>query len=133
MPVVWSDLCRLHDPGGEIWVGVRTPGTEVPARSDAILETLVVGGARVVDAEPHPDESLLAVHDGALLEYLESTWAEWTKAGLPQEPGQDRVVPYVFAHTALTSRRPPAIPTAVWAKPGYFAYDTMSLVGPGTW
>src|SRR5437899_11475519 len=28
MPVVWSDRCRLHEPGGEIWVGIRTPGTE---------------------------------------------------------------------------------------------------------
>ena len=33
MPVVWSDRCRLHDPGGEIFVGVRTPGTEVVARA----------------------------------------------------------------------------------------------------
>ena len=29
--------------------------------------------------------------------------------------------------------RPAVVPTAVWAKPGYFAYDTMTLVGPGTW
>ena len=27
MPVVWSDRHRLHDPGGEVWVGVRIPGT----------------------------------------------------------------------------------------------------------
>jgi acetoin utilization deacetylase AcuC-like enzyme len=133
MPVVWSDQCRLHDPGGEIWVGVRTPSTEVPARADAILEVLVAAGARVVGAERHPDETVLAVHDPALLEYLESAWDEWTNAGLPDEPGQDRVVPYVFAHAALVSGRPPRIPTAVWAKPGYFAYDTMTLVGPGTW
>jgi hypothetical protein len=30
MPVVWSDRCRLHDPGSEIFVGVRMPGTEWP-------------------------------------------------------------------------------------------------------
>jgi acetoin utilization deacetylase AcuC-like enzyme len=39
----------------------------------------------------------------------------------------------VFAHAALTSGRPAAVPTAVWAKTGYFAYDTMTLIGPGTW
>ena len=27
----------------------------------------------------------------------------------------------------------PAVPAAVWAKPGLFAYDTMTLIGPGTW
>jgi acetoin utilization deacetylase AcuC-like enzyme len=133
MPVVWSDRCRLHDPGGEIWVGVRTPGTEVVARADAILAALAEADARVVDAEQHSDAELHAVHDSALLRFLESAWDEWTAAGLDRAPGQDRVVPYVFAHAALTSGRPAAVPTAVWARPGYFAYDTMTLVGPGTW
>ena len=133
MPVVWSDSCRLHDPGGEIWIGVRTEGTEVAARVDAVRESLVGNGARIVEAEGHPDESLLRVHDDSLLSYLASAWEEWTAAGLPEDPGQDRVVPYVFAHASLTSGRPPHIPAATWAKPGYFAYDTMTLVGPGTW
>jgi len=31
---------------------------------------------------------------------------------------------------ALLARRPA---TAVWARPGWFAYDTMTLVGSGTW
>jgi acetoin utilization deacetylase AcuC-like enzyme len=133
MPVVWSDRCRLHDPGGEIFVGVRTPGTEVVARSDAILAALAEADARIVDSEQHPDSALQTVHDPALLEFLESAWDRWTGAGLDRERDQDRVVPYVFAHAALTSERPAAVPTAVWAKTGYFAYDTMTLIGPGTW
>ena len=36
----------------------------------------------------------------------------------------------MFAHAGLGARRDPA---AVWARPGHFAYDTMTLVGPGTW
>jgi acetoin utilization deacetylase AcuC-like enzyme len=131
MPVVWDDDCRLHDPAAEIWIGVRTPAVETAARTDAILEALRGAGADVVDASRHANEALLAVHDAALLEYLASAWAEWDAAGLPVEPGQDRVVPYVFAHAALTPS--PVPPTAVWAQPGYFAYDTMTLVGPGTW
>ena len=133
MPVVWSDRCRLHDPGGEVFVGVRTPGTEVVARTDAILAALAEIDAHVVDAEPHPDSALLAVHDAGLLAFLESAWDGWTGAGLDRERGQDRVVPYMFAHAGLTSGRPAAVPTAVWAKTGYFAYDTMTLIGPGTW
>ena len=133
MPVVWSDRCRLHDPGGEIFVGVRTPGTEVVARADVILAALAEADARVVDAEQHSDQALLAVHDEALLDFLESAWDTWTDAGLDRERHQDRVVPYVFAHAALTPGRPAAVPTAVWARTGYFAYDTMTLIGPGTW
>jgi acetoin utilization deacetylase AcuC-like enzyme len=133
MPVVWSDDCRRHEPGGEIWVGVRTPGTEVPGRADAILEALTDGGAPVVAAQRQPNDRLLQVHDGALLEYLETAWGDWLEAGLDRDPGQDRVVPYVFAHASLTSGRPAAVPSAVWARPGAFTYDTMTLVGPGTW
>ena len=133
MPVVWNDRCRLHDPGGEIFVGVRTPGTEVVARADRILAALAEADARVVEAEQHSEVALLAVHDAALLEFLESAWRKWTGAGLDRKRHQDRVVPYVFAHAALTSGRPAAVPTAVWARTGYFAYDTMTLIGPGTW
>jgi acetoin utilization deacetylase AcuC-like enzyme len=131
MPVVWSDLHRQHEPGGEVWVGVRTPGTEVPERAQRIRSALEAAGARVVDARAHDDDALLAVHDAALLDYLASAWDEWDAAGLPRDPGQDRVVPYVFAHAGLTDA--PAIPTAPWARAGYFAYDTMTLIGPGTW
>ena len=63
MPVVWSDRHRLHEPGGEVWVGVRTPGTEVPERAERIRAALAAEGARIVDAEPHRDADLLAVHD----------------------------------------------------------------------
>jgi len=69
------------------------------------------------------------VHDPALVEFLRTAWEEWAEAELPT----DRVVPYVFARAELTSGRQPATPAAVWARPGLFAYDTMTLVGPGTW
>ena len=36
MPVVWSDRHRRHEPGGEVWVGVRTPGTELPERAERV-------------------------------------------------------------------------------------------------
>jgi acetoin utilization deacetylase AcuC-like enzyme len=131
MPVVWDERCRLHEPGGEVWVGIRTPGTETPARTDAILAALAAADARIVAAEPHPDDVLLAVHDASLVAYLESAFEEWTAAGLPDDPGQDRVVPYVFPHPGLGVE--PHEPAATWARAGFYAYDTMTLVGPGTW
>jgi acetoin utilization deacetylase AcuC-like enzyme len=129
MPVVWSDRCLLHDPGREIWVGLPTEATEVPARMDRILDTLA--RPDLITAEPHDDEILKSIHDVGLLRYLESAWDEWQAAGLPDDPGQTRVVPYIFAHPGLGG--PLVEPTAVWAKPGFFAYDTMTLIGEGTW
>jgi len=129
MPVVWSDRCLLHEPREEILVGVPTPAAETPDRIERIRDALT--GARFVEAEPHDDSALRAVHDEALLGYLASAWDEWAGAGLPDDPGQQRVVPYVFAHAALGTALEE--PVAVWARPGYFAYDTMTLIGPGTW
>jgi acetoin utilization deacetylase AcuC-like enzyme len=131
MPVVWSDRHRLHHPGGEVWVGVRTPGTEVPERAERIREALAADGARFVEAEEQPDDAVLAVHDAALVDYLATAWDEWEASGLTEDPGQDRVVPYLFPHPGLVEA--PRTPTATSARAGRFAYDTMTLIGSGTW
>jgi acetoin utilization deacetylase AcuC-like enzyme len=133
MPVVWSDAHRLHEPGGEIWVGVRTPGTEVAERADAIHAALAVAGATFVAARHHDDEALLAVHSRELLDFLAGAWAAWEEAGLPADPGQDRVVPYIFLAAGLVPDGAPLEPSAVWALTGFFCFDTMTLIGPGTW
>jgi acetoin utilization deacetylase AcuC-like enzyme len=133
MPVVWSDRHRLHEPGGEVWVGVRTPGTEVPARAERIREVLEKADARVVAAEPHPDEHVERVHSPELLGYLAGAWEAWDASGLSEDPGQDRVVPYVFPHPDLFAGLAPTVPKAPGARAGQFAYDTMTLIGPGTW
>src|SRR5918999_6179480 len=96
MAVVWSDRHRLHEPGGEVWVGVRTPGTELAERAERIREELVGRGAKVVSAETHDDADALSLHDPALVEYLATAWERWEEAGLTADPGQDRVVPYLF-------------------------------------
>jgi acetoin utilization deacetylase AcuC-like enzyme len=133
IPVVWTDDHRLHEPGGEVYVGVRTPGAEVPERAERIRGALERAGARIVTARDQPDSSLEVVHSPELLAYLAGAWEEWTGAGLDRDPGQDRVVPYLFPTPGFageTGQRDPAAPAA---RAGRFAYDTMTLIGPGTW
>jgi acetoin utilization deacetylase AcuC-like enzyme len=133
IPVVWTDRHGLHEPGGEVWVGVRTPGTELPERAERIRAALDDAGARFVEAKGHPDSVAEAVHDRALLEYLAGAWDAWEGSALTRDPGQDRVVPYIFRHTDLISDRPLRDPVAPAARAGSFAYDTMTLIGRGTW
>jgi acetoin utilization deacetylase AcuC-like enzyme len=133
IPLVWSDDHRLHEPGAEIWVGVRTPAVEVPERADSIRRALTAAGAEVFPAARHDDAVLEAVHDRALLAFLASAWRDWEAAGLPDDPGQDRVVPYIFPHPGLVEGVEPLPPAAAWARPGAFCFDTMTLIGPGTW
>ncbi len=133
IPFVWTDLHRLHEPGGEIWVGVRTPGTELPERVERIRRALEAAGAPLVEADGHPDELALRLHDPELAGYLRSAWDEWQTSGLIDDPGQDRVVPYLFAHPGLIGDLPVRVPAAASARAGRYAYDTMTLIGPGTW
>jgi acetoin utilization deacetylase AcuC-like enzyme len=133
IPLVWSDEHRLHEPEAEIWVGVRTSAAEVPARADLIRAALTEAGAAVVPALPHGDGAIEAVHEPALLAFLASAWLEWEAAGLPADPGQDRVVPYIFPHPGLIGALEPLVPAATWARSGAFCFDTMTLIGPGTW
>ena len=100
-PLVWSDAHRLHLPGGEVWIGMPIPGDDVPERAERIREALVAGGAPVVEATAHPEDALLAVHDERLVAFLRGAWAEWEAAGYPDDPGQDRVVAYIFPHPGL--------------------------------
>jgi acetoin utilization deacetylase AcuC-like enzyme len=131
--VVWSPDTRLHHPDAEIWVGVRTDGTEVPERVDRIVEATSNEGWDLVEATSHGDDVLLEVHDADLLEHLRTVHDTWMRSGIPELVGQDRVVPYMFATEAMQGALPGRRPTAVHALAGWYCYDTMTLVGPGTW
>ncbi|MCU0265387.1 MAG: histone deacetylase family protein [Actinomycetia bacterium] len=133
LSMVWSADCLQHDPAGEVWVGVHTPGTERPARATVVREAVLAAGATEVPAAAHPDSDLLAVHDAALLDHLRTVHAEWVAAGLPADPGQPQVVPYLFPTAGLLAGLPLRRATAVHARAGRFCYDTMTLVGAGTW
>jgi acetoin utilization deacetylase AcuC-like enzyme len=81
VPVVWDADCLLHRPGGEVWLGVRDDGTEVPERATVILQSLTRAGVRVVPSAGHDASALLAVHDRALVEHLATIWADWEAGG----------------------------------------------------
>jgi acetoin utilization deacetylase AcuC-like enzyme len=133
LPVVWSDDCLLHEPGGEVWIGLPDTGNEGPERALAIRDSLVEAGATVVLGEAHDDATLFAVHDEGLVAYLRDAWSLWQEAGYPQDPGQPRVVPYLFPHPALLAGQGASVPAAMSARAGLYAFDTMTPIAPGTW
>lgn len=133
VPVVWSPETRGHDPRHEVWVGVATDGTEVAARVDAILDALRADGHLLLEAPQQPDAALTAVHDADLLQFLRTAADRWADGPYASLVGQERVVPYLFPTPAMTAGLPARPALAVHADAGRFAYDTMTLVGPGTW
>jgi acetoin utilization deacetylase AcuC-like enzyme len=133
MPAVWSPTTRDHDPRHEVWVGVATTGTEVAARVDAILAAVTEAGHPVVEATTHPDDVLARVHDPSLLTFLAEAAERWRQGPYADLVGQTRVVPYLFPTPAMTAGLPTRRAVAIHAEAGSYAYDTMTLVGPGTW
>jgi len=133
VPVVWSPTTREHDPLHEVWVGVATIGTEVAARVDAILSAVTGSGFRQVEATPHADDVLARVHDPALLTFLSGAAERWRQGPYADLVGQTRVVSYLFPTPAMTAGLPTRPAVAIHAEAGTYAYDTMTVVGPGTW
>ncbi len=123
----------LHEPAGEVWLGVWDAGTEVPARASVLLDAVRAAGARVVPASAHGREALLGVHDAALIDHLATIWRRWEDGGYLADYGRRRVVPYVFPTAGLLAGLPLRTPAAVHAETGNFCYDTMTLIGPGSW
>lgn len=125
---VTDDATLAHDPEGEVWVGVPIEGTESPGRVTVIREALA--GRPMMNPTPHPTSDLASVHDPELIGFLETAWDRWSESGYPSDPGQSKVVPYVFpAVTGVKGRRPQSI----GAVAGLFAMDTMTLIGQGSW
>ena len=133
LPVVWSADCLLHEPDGEVWLGVWETGTEVPERARVPLTAVTEAGATVNDATPHDTTDLTAVHDAELVEHLATIWAQWQAGGYDSDHGRSRVVPYVFPTPGLLGDLPMRSPAATHGRAGRFCYDTMTLVGPGSW
>ena len=133
VPVIWNEDCLLHWPDGEVWLGVWETGTEVPERAEVLLAAARAAGAEVLPAQPHDDAALESVHDPALVAHLATIWRDWEAGGYVADYGRRRVVPYVFPTAGLLAGLPPRLPAAVHARPGLFCYDTMTLVGPGSW
>lgn len=123
--VVRSPYAEQHVPGAEIWLGTKTPGTEVPKRVSVIASALA--DWPVVEATSHSDEVLLAVHDAELVDHLRTIWSRWGDYGV------ERVVPYLFPTAGMLGDLALREPFAPHAAAGTYCYDTMTLIGPGTW
>lgn len=124
--------CRDHDPASEIWLGVNTPAAETADRVTAIESALRALGHDVLPARGFDDGWLTTVHSAGLLEHLATVWDRWVAGGYPEQ-GAPRVVPYLFPSAELCHGLPPRMPAALHAQTGVYCYDTMTLVGPGSW
>ena len=134
MPLVWSEAQRLHDPAAEIWVGVRTPAVEVAARADAIRAELERAGHPVVAAARAARRRAAggARPRAARLPRRRMERVGGVRAAAGPRPGPGRAVLLPPSRACSGRSRPRRRPRRGRA-PALFAFDTMTLIGPGTW
>jgi acetoin utilization deacetylase AcuC-like enzyme len=114
-------------------VGVPIPGTEVIARGDLIREALAEAGFPIVPPADHDPAHLHRLHDPAMVDYLREAYDRWAAYGYFDDPGQRRVVPYIFPLPQAVADRPFRLPAAPSARAGVYTTDTTTLIGPGTY
>jgi acetoin utilization deacetylase AcuC-like enzyme len=130
MRFVYSPLHGQHSPEFETDAGVPVPIYEMPRRAEIIREALEAdGGYDLVSPEDHGIEPITAVHDRALLRYLEGAWAE-----APSEPESRAIVPDTIPHFALRAGMGPGrMPATFEARRGYFCFDTTTPIVESTY
>jgi acetoin utilization deacetylase AcuC-like enzyme len=128
MPVVSSDAHRGHDPAYEINVGrVRQPVYERVERGELLRDALAAAGHPLHAPLEHGTAPILAVHEPALLEFLEHAWRRWRAARGPQV-----LIPDTFAPPGLARARPGPF-TGGLGRPGWFCFDTATPLVEGSY
>ncbi|HUF98078.1 MAG TPA: histone deacetylase family protein [Ilumatobacter sp.] len=131
MKVVYSLHHRLHHPEREVEGGRLQEPFEHPGRAEIIRSTLAADDRFDFIA---PDEfgttPIEAVHDPALIAFLERAWTDHQRLHGPVHD----VVPDVFAHPSLRDgMHDRGEPTAHDAQLGYWCFETTTPVTRGTY
>lgn len=131
--VVAPDHVR-HDVATGVWCGVTEASDELPARAEVLATACAAAGAEMVEAHDHGLEALLRVHDERFLTVLLTAYERWVADGHLESPGTPYVTPYFFPPVAGRHggriERPAA---TIRAEIGFYAMDTMTCIGEGTW
>lgn len=130
MLAVWSGRHAGHDPQHEVQFGERIPIYEVPARAEAIRAALEAdGGFSLVGPRDHGTGPIEAVHDPAMLRYLEEAWRDWEALGRGGE-----LVPHTVLHPGLREGMGPAAePSTPAGRIGFWCFETMTPIVAGTY
>ena len=127
MPVVAGEAHRGHDPPYEVNYGeVVRPVYERPERAERLREALAAAGHPLVAPVPHGPGPVLAVHEPALVGFLERAWPAWRAAG-----GPEVLIPDSFAIGRL-ARGGGRDPGGGIGRAGWFCFDTATPLVAGS-
>jgi len=131
MRVVYSSEHLRHAPSFEVEDGKAVAAYEVLERAETIRLALMADGGFAFEAPAeHGTEPITAVHEPAMLAYLESAWRDWVAAG---ETAAE-IIPDTFPLPAYHERMDrPAGPGHPRAQVATWVFDTSSAIVEGTY
>ncbi|HEU4464852.1 MAG TPA: histone deacetylase family protein [Gemmatimonadota bacterium] len=120
-----------HVPGHEYKDGRAIANYEVPERAETIRRALEAdGGFAIEPPTEHGAEPIAAVHDPAMLAYLEGAWAAWVAAGEKAVEILPDTFPLPAYHEGM---EPPAGAGHPRAQVGGWVFDASSPIVEGTY
>ena len=137
MQVVYSPAHLGHDITVETFMGLPIPANEVAERAERIRAALDADGGfpRMAPTE-HGEAPITAVHDPALVRFLEVAWSELRRQGLPREflsadTYPNRAMFEGMSDAAVTSLVREPVHAA--GRAGYWGLDTAVPLVAGTY
>lgn len=120
MKIFSSPHQRAHTPTQELQNGEMVPYAEKPERLDALRSAFDT----IIESGDHGIEPIQDVHDRGYVNFLQSAFAAWQKAGRPGE-----AFPYAFP---IRGRRPLNL-SRIDAQLGQYAFDCGTPIAQDTW
>jgi acetoin utilization deacetylase AcuC-like enzyme len=131
MKVVSTAKHLLHDNTIEVEWGIPQGHWEAPVRAEVIENNLRRDPERFAFTDPteHGRSPIDAVHEPAMVDFLETAWARFQEVRPQRE-----VFPDSILHPALREDMAPApVPSGVHAALGYWCFETMTPLVTGTY
>jgi acetoin utilization deacetylase AcuC-like enzyme len=122
---IHSDRHRSQAGRVELIDGQLLPCFEAPERAEIVVAAVRESGlGDVIEPVLHGREPLEAVHDAALLDFLERAWGEWSEVH-----GDTDALPLCWPTRGLRHVQPDAID----GKLSYYSFDAGTPITAGTW
>lgn len=137
MQVVYSPAHLAHDITLETFMGLPIPANEVAERAERIRTALDAdGGFPRLEPTEHGERPITAVHEPALVRFLEVAWSEVRAQGLPRAFLSADTYPNVRMFEGMSGSAVSALvrePAHAAGRAGYWGLDSAAPLVAGTY
>ncbi|MFT5504655.1 MAG: acetoin utilization deacetylase AcuC-like enzyme [Gammaproteobacteria bacterium] len=125
MLTVYSEQHILRNAKTELYGGELVPPFECPVRAEHVLNRVKeVSLGNIIAPTNFDIDRITRIHDSGFLQFLETCWEDWVKAGYKGE-----AMPTCWPARGMQQR----IPDHIDGKIGYYALAAETSISEGTW